>query len=91
MDGPMNDTIRFHLPQLLNEHFLRNSRDRPFEVGEAQHFAAEEIKKDDQLPATLHYFERIFDTLSGADGCVRLTFRCVPYFFVRSCHFVILA
>ena len=63
----MNDTIRLHLPQLLNEHFLRNSRDRPFEVGEAQYFAAEEMKEDDQLPPTLQNFECILDTLSGAD------------------------
>jgi hypothetical protein len=82
--------ISFHLPKLLDKHFLRYCRDRPFEVGEAQHFAAEEMKKDDELPAALQNFERILDTLSGADRCLRLTFRCVPYFFVRSCHFIIL-
>ena len=86
----MNDTIHFHLPQLLNEHFLRNSRDRPFKVRKAQYLPTEETKEDDQLPPTLQDFGCILDTLSGRDGCVPLTFRCVPYFIVRSCHFVIL-
>ena len=87
----MDDSIGLHPAKLLDEHLLGNRRDRAFQVRKEQDLAAKQVKQDDQLPATLQYFECIPYTLSGCNGCVSLTFWCVPYFFVRSCHFVRLA
>lgn len=70
-----HSAVSFHLPQLLDEHFLRNSWDRPFQLREAQHFSTEQVKENDQLPPTLQNSERILYALSGRDGRVRLTFR----------------
>jgi len=89
VDYAAHDPVLFHLPQLLDEHFLRDSRNRPFEIGEAQDISAEEVKQDHQLPAPLKKLERVLDAL----GCcfsgimIRHTFWCVPYFCVRSCAF----
>src|SRR5712664_3494148 len=41
MDDSSDDPIGFHLAKLLDEHFLRNRGNRPFQVREAKHFAAE--------------------------------------------------
>jgi len=53
VDDASDDSVGFHLPKLLNEHLLGNGRDRPSQVREAQHLAAEEMKQDDQLPPPL--------------------------------------
>src|SRR5438093_13682968 len=59
----------------------------------AQDLAAKQVEQDDQLPAAFEDFECVLNALGGRNGCqlFRLTFWCVPYFFVRSCHFVRLA
>src|SRR5713226_9168430 len=54
----------------------------------AQALPAEEVKEDNEFPAPLQDFECVLDTLGGCKGCIPLTFWCVPYFFVRSCHSV---
>ena len=89
----MDDAIGLHPAKLLDEHLLGNRRDRAFQVGKAQDLAAKQVKQDDQLPAAFEDFEHVLNTLGGRNGCqlFRLTFRCVPYFSVRSCHFVRLA
>ena len=63
MDDATDDPIGFHLAQLLDQHLLRNRRDRTFQVREAEHVAAEEMKQNHQLPTTLQNFEGIFNTL----------------------------
>ena len=70
IDSPPNDAVRLHLTKLLDEHFLRNSRYGPFEIREAQYFSTEEMKEDDQFPATLQDFERVLYALSGCNGGV---------------------
>lgn len=65
MDDAAHDPVRFHLPKLLDQHFLGDSRDRAFEIGEAQNMPAKEVKQDHQLPAPLKKLERVLDTL----GC----------------------
>jgi hypothetical protein len=51
--SPTNHAVGFHLPQLLDEHFLRNSWDSPLQLREAQHCSTEQVKENDQLPAAL--------------------------------------
>ena len=65
MDDSSDDPIGFHLAKLLDEHFLRNRWDRPLEVREAQDLAAEEMKQDHELPASLQNLEGILDTSGG--------------------------
>jgi len=53
------------IAKLLDEHFLRNRGNRPLEVREAEHLAAEEMKQDYELPASLQNLEGILDTSGG--------------------------
>ena len=71
------NAIGFHLAKLLDEHLLRNRRDRTFQIREAQHVSTEEVKQDNQLPATLENLEGILHTLSRQSRCQIsvLTFR----------------
>src|SRR5258706_4061361 len=88
VDDPPDDSIDLHLPELLDEHLLGDSRDRPFQVREAQHLASEEMEQDHQLPAAPQNLEGILDA-SGRRSrrqIITLTFRKVPYFSVCSCH-----
>ena len=53
MHGARNDAVPLKLPKLLGQHLLRDARNRALEVREAQRLAAEEMKEDDELPATI--------------------------------------
>jgi hypothetical protein len=85
--------IGLHPAKLLDEHLLGNRRDRTFQVRKAQDLAAKQVKQDDQLPAAFEDFECVLNALRSRDRrqFFGLTFWCVPYFVVRSCHFVGLA
>ncbi len=61
VDNAAHDPILFHLPKLLDKHFLRDSWDRAFEIGEAQNVPAKKVKQDHQLPAPLKNLERALD------------------------------
>lgn len=65
VDHATHDSVPFHLPKLLDEHFLGYSRDRAFKIGEAQNMPAKEVKQDHELPASLKKLERVLDAL----GC----------------------
>lgn len=65
VDDTAHDPVLLHLPKLLDQHFLRDSRDCAFEIGEAQNMPAKEVKQDHQLPAPLKELERVLDAL----GC----------------------
>jgi hypothetical protein len=87
VDDAPHDSIGLHLTELLNKHLLRNRGDRPLEVREAQQLSIEELKQNEQLPATLKNLEGIFHAFSRRSGRVvgsGLTFRQVPYFLVCS-------
>ena len=87
VDDAPDDSIGLHLAKLLNKHLLRNRGDRPFHVREAQHLSIEEMKQNEQLPATLKNLEGIFHAFSCRSRRVvggGLTFRQVPYFLVCS-------
>jgi len=77
MNDSSHDSIGFHLAKLLDEHLLRNRGKCAFQVREAQHFAAKEMKQDQQFPATLQNPEDGLDALSGRSRreCIALTFR----------------
>jgi hypothetical protein len=77
VDDAPDDAVELHLPELLNEHLLRDRRDRPFQVREAQHLASEEMEQDQQLPAALQNFEGILDASgpSSRRRILTLTFR----------------
>lgn len=63
--GPADDPVSLHLPKLLNKHLLRDQRDCPFEIGEAQHLTAEQAKQDLELPPAFEKFQRLLDSLRG--------------------------
>ena len=87
VDDAPHDSTGLHLAKLLNKHLLRNGGDRPFQVREAQELSIEEMKQNEQLPATLKNLEGIFHAFSGGSRRVvggGLTFRQVPYFQVCS-------
>lgn len=76
VDDSPDDAIDFHLPELLDEHFLRNGRDRPLKFREPKRLPPEQVKQDDELPATFKEFQRRFDTFRcrRTGVAVRLTF-----------------
>jgi hypothetical protein len=43
---------------LLDEHLLGDAGDRPFQFGEPQHLAIEQVEDDDHLPAPFQHPER---------------------------------
>lgn len=61
MDNTFYDPVILHLPKLLNEHFLRDSRYRALEIREAQNIPAKKVKQDHQLPAPFEKLQRILD------------------------------
>jgi hypothetical protein len=67
VDDAPNDSIDLQLAELLREHFLGNRRHRAFQLGESQDLAAEEMKQDQQLPATLDELEGVLDAVRCRD------------------------
>jgi len=66
MHDSSDNTIGLHVAKLLDEHLLRNRGNRAFQIREAEHIAAEEMKQDQQLPAPFQDLEGVLDTLSGS-------------------------
>ena len=56
---PADHTVILQLPQLLNQHLLRNRRDRALEFRETQQLAIKQVKQDDELLATFKNLERL--------------------------------
>ncbi len=73
MDYPMDDPIGFQLAKLLREHLLRDRRNCALQIRESQDLAAEEMKQDQQLPATFEITEGLLDTLRSGTRCVLWT------------------
>ena len=76
MHDAADDAVLFHLPQLLDQHFLRDGRDRAFEIGKPQNIATEQMEEDHKFPATLKHLQRLLDALRccGRGQIVALTF-----------------
>ena len=56
-----DDAVLLQLTKLLSQHLLGDARDRALQVGEAQRLAAEEMKENHELPATLQHSEGVLD------------------------------
>jgi len=63
MHDPANNTIALQLPQLLDQHLLGNRRDGPLKLREAHELAAEQLEKNDKLPAPFEHFKCLFNAL----------------------------
>jgi hypothetical protein len=61
VDDPRNDAVALELAKLLDQHLLRDGRNRALEIREAQLPAAEETEKDHELPATFQHPDRVLD------------------------------
>ena len=64
MDDSSNDAIDLHLAKLLDEHLLRDRRDRPLEIREPQHPSSKQVEEDEQFPAPLEDLEGVLHTPS---------------------------
>ena len=81
VDDPADDAVAFHLPQLLDQHFLRNARNRAFEIGKTQQLAAKKMEEDNELPASFEHSEGLLDTGRSFESVTRAT---IPYLQARS-------
>src|SRR6266446_7202042 len=88
--NPPHNSVPLQLAKLLDQHLLADRGYRPFQVGKAPHLSTKQVEEDYELPSAFQKRERLLDAICGGDGRVPaiLSFRCVPSFFVRSCHFV---
>ena len=65
VDDPPDNAIALQLPELLDQHFLRDRRDGPFEIGEAKNLPAEQVEENHKLPATIQKLERLLNARRG--------------------------
>src|ERR1700752_3761386 len=61
VDDARDDAVALELPKLLDQHLLRDGRNRALEIREAQLPAAEEMEQDHELPATFQHPDRVLD------------------------------
>src|SRR4030095_10321755 len=61
VDDARDDTVALELPKLLDQHLLRDRRNRALEIREAQLPPAEEMETDHELPATFQHPDRVLD------------------------------
>lgn len=85
-----DDAVFFEVAELLDEHFLGDGGDGPFEFGKAEGAFVEEVEDDDHFPAAFEAFEGGFDALGGGVGGVggAVSLWLVTYFLVCTCHLV---
>jgi hypothetical protein len=50
MHGSGDDAVSLQAAQLLDQHLLRNARNGPFKLAEAQRPLAKELEQDRELP-----------------------------------------
>jgi len=65
MDDPLNDAVVLQLPELLNQHLLRDRRYGPLKIGETKHLPAEQMEENHQLPAALQKLEGLLNAAGG--------------------------
>lgn len=56
-----DDAVLLQLAKLLSEHLRGDARNRALQVGEAQRLAAEAMKENHELPATLQHSDGVLD------------------------------
>src|SRR4029453_18379622 len=59
VDDPRNDAVALELPKLLDQHLLRDGRNRALEIREAQLPAPEEMEQDHELPSAFQHPDRL--------------------------------
>ena len=59
VNNPPHNSVFLHLTKLLDQHLLRDRRNRPFELGKPQHLSTEEMKENDELPSAFEKLERL--------------------------------
>src|SRR6266850_5629327 len=59
VDDPPDNAVALQLPELLDQHLLRDRRYRPLKIGKAKHLPAKEMEQNYQLPAALQKLERL--------------------------------
>ena len=62
VDDPADNAVALHLPELLDQHLLRDRGYRPLKIGKAKQVSAEEMEKNYQLPAALENLEGLLNT-----------------------------
>jgi hypothetical protein len=76
VDEPPHYAVPLHLTQLLNQHLLRDRRNRTAQLGEPPDLAAKQVKQNHQLPAAVQDAQHFFDAFRrGCLGVLLLTFR----------------
>jgi hypothetical protein len=53
MHEAMHNAVALHLAQLLNQHLLRDCRNRTAQLRKAPYLAAEQVKQNHELPTAL--------------------------------------
>ena len=67
MNDAANDPVGFHLAKLLDQHLLRDRRDRALQLGESKHLSAKQMEKDHELPSPFQNLERLLDAARSGD------------------------
>jgi hypothetical protein len=65
VDDPPDNAVALQLPELLDQHLLRDRGDGPLKIGEAKHLAAEQMEENHKLPAALQKLERLLNAARG--------------------------
>ena len=61
----LHDAITLHLPELLDQHSLRDTWDRSLQVREAQQPAAKEMEQDHELLPAFQHLKRLLHAIGG--------------------------
>jgi hypothetical protein len=65
VDDPLDNAVALQLPELLDQHLLRDRRDGPLKIGEAKYLPAEQVEENHKLPATFQELERLLNASRG--------------------------
>src|SRR5690606_31220004 len=90
-DLALDDAVRLHLPQLLDQHFLGDSVEQTPQFSSPHTFALQFVE-DQRLPFAADDFERGTNSTVVRLGRTHaalsiLTKKCVPYILVRTCRY----
>jgi hypothetical protein len=74
VDDPPDNAVALQLPELLDQHLLRDRGYCPIKIRKAKHPPAEEMEENHQVPAALQKLESL---LNAARGGGRRVFVCL--------------
>ena len=73
VDDPPDNAVALQLPELLNQHLLRDRGDGPLKIGEAKYLAAEQMEENHKLPAPSKNLNACSTPLAAVDGVCLLS------------------